>query len=244
MKRLWLSRPSSPRLSLISPWLLRLLLLFLTIALLYQSWFLLHIVYWRTYPPTSSAFMQNRLAAMRQHDPEAQLQHVWISYYQISDHLKRAVIATEDARFLQHQGFDYRAIEIAWKKNLKQRKLAAGGSTISQQLAKNMFLSSKKTVGRKLQETLITIMLEKFMTKQRILEIYLNMIEWGNGVFGIEAAAHYYFCIPAAALTPKQSAWLASIISNPRFYDVHRQSPRLLNKAKIILTRLPTANIP
>lgn len=244
MKHQRLSRPSSLKLSLISPWLLRLLLLSLAIALLYQSWFLLHIVYWRTYPPTSSAFMQNRLTAMRQHDPEAQLQHVWISYYQISDHLKRAVIATEDARFLQHQGFDYRAIEIAWKKNLKQRKLAAGGSTISQQLAKNMFLSSKKTVGRKLQETLITIMLEKFMTKQRILEIYLNMIEWGNGVFGIEAAAHYYFGVSATALTPKQSAWLASIISNPRFYDEHRQSPRLLNKAKIILTRLPTANIP
>lgn len=234
--------PAKPR--LISNWLLRPLLLFLTIALLYQSWFLLHIVYWRTYPPTTSAFMQNRLETMRQQNPSAKLQHTWVNYEQISKHLKRAVIATEDARFMQHQGFDYQAIEIAWKKNLKQRKLAAGGSTISQQLAKNLFLSSEKTVWRKAQETLITLMLEKFLTKRRILEIYLNIIEWGEGIFGIEAAAHHYFGIPASSLTPKQSAWLASIISNPRFYDTHRQSPRLLKKANIILARLPSANIP
>jgi monofunctional biosynthetic peptidoglycan transglycosylase len=188
--------------------------------------------------------MQNHLTTLRQQNSDAKLQYVWINYSQISDYLKRAVIATEDARFLQHKGFDYQAIEIAWKKNLKQRKLAAGGSTISQQLAKNMFLSSKKTMWRKLQEALITIMLEKMMTKQRILEIYLNVIEWGNGVFGVEAAAHYYFGIPARSLAPEQSAWLASIISNPRFYDVHRQSPRLLKKASIILSRLPAANIP
>lgn len=244
MKRLSLSRLTPPKLKLISPWLLRLLLLFLAIVLLYQSWFLLHIVYWRTYPPTTSAFMQNHLTTLRQQNSDAKLQYVWINYSQISDYLKRAVIATEDARFLQHKGFDYQAIEIAWKKNLKQRKLAAGGSTISQQLAKNMFLSSKKTMWRKLQEALITIMLEKMMTKQRILEIYLNVIEWGNGVFGVEAAAHYYFGIPARSLAPEQSAWLASIISNPRFYDVHRQSPRLLKKASIILSRLPAANIP
>jgi len=238
------SQPATSKPGLISTWLLRPLLLFLAIALLYQSWFLLHIVYWRTYPPTTSAFMQSRLETMRQQNPSAQLQHRWVDYEQISSHLKRAVIATEDARFMQHQGFDYKAIEVAWKKNLKQRKLAAGGSTISQQLAKNLFLSSEKTVWRKAQETLITLMLEKFLTKRRILEIYLNIIEWGGGVFGIEAAAHHYFGVPASSLTPKQSAWLASIISNPRFYDTHRQAPKLLKKAGIILARLPAANIP
>lgn len=236
------SASSSPR--LISTWLLRPLLLFLTAAFLYQAWFLLHITYWRTYDPASSAFMQNRLAVMRQEDPAAKLQHQWVKYGQVSAHLKRAVIAAEDARFLQHQGFDYKAIEAAWKKNLQQRKLAAGGSTISQQLAKNLFLSTEKTVGRKLQETIITFMLEKFLTKQRILEIYLNVIEWGEGIFGAEAAARHYFGVPASSLTPSQAAWLASIIPNPRFYDNHRKLPGLLKKSEIILSRLPAAKIP
>lgn len=244
MKHTRASQPAAAKPKLISTWLLRPLLLLLTAALLYQSWFLLHIVYWRTYPPTTSAFMQHRLETMRQQTPDAKLRHTWVNYEQISSHLKRAVIATEDARFTQHQGFDYKAIETAWKKNLKQRKLAAGGSTISQQLAKNLFLSSEKTVWRKAQEVLVTLMLEEFLTKRRILEIYLNIIEWGEGVFGIEAAARHYFGVPASSLTAEQSAWLASIISNPRFYDTHRQSPRLRKKAGIILSRLPTATIP
>ena len=188
--------------------------------------------------------MRNQLEVMRQQNPAAKLQHQWVGYEQISSHLKQAVVAAEDARFLQHQGFDYKAIETAWKKNLKQRKLAAGGSTISQQLAKNLFLSTEKTVLRKFQETLITLMLEEILTKRRILEIYLNVIEWGDGVFGIEAAAHHYFGIPASSLTPAQAAWLASIIPNPRYYDNHRKLPKLLNKSRIILSRLPAAKIP
>lgn len=244
MKLTRTSRSTASKPGLISTWLLRPLLLFMAVALLYQSWFLLHIAYWRAYPPTTSAFMQNRLETMRQQNPSAKLQHRWVDYEQISSHLKRAVVATEDARFMQHQGFDYKAIETAWKKNLKQRKLAAGGSTISQQLAKNLFLSSKKTAWRKAQEALITLMMEELLTKQRILEIYLNIIEWGEGVFGIEAAAQHYFGVSAASLTPGQAAWLASIISNPRFYDTHRQSPKLLRKTRIILSRLPTARIP
>lgn len=244
MKLAQARRPATSKPRLISTWLLRPLLLLLTAALLYQSWFLLHIVYWRSYSPTTSAFMQDRLTIMRQQNPAAELQHRWVDYEQISSHLKRAVIAAEDARFLQHQGFDYKAIETAWKKNLKQRKWAAGGSTISQQLAKNLFLSTEKTVWRKSQETLITLMLEEFLTKRRILEIYLNIIEWGDGIFGIEAAARHYFGISAASLTPAQAAWLASIIPNPRFYDTRRTLPKLLNKSKIILSRLPAAKIP
>lgn len=238
------SRPASSKPKLISAWLLRPLLLLVAAALLYQSWFLLHIVYWRSYHPTSSAFMQSRLETLRQQDPAAELRHYWIDYERISNHLKRAVVAAEDGRFLQHGGFDYKALETAWKKNLKQRKWAAGGSTISQQLAKNLFLSADKTLWRKSQETLITLMLEEFLTKQRILEIYLNVIEWGEGVFGIEAAARHYFNISASSLTPEQAAWLASIIPNPRFYDAHRKSPKLLDKTRIILSRLPAAKIP
>lgn len=244
MKLAQARQPATSKPRLISTWLLRPLLLLLTAALLYQSWFLLHIVYWRSYSPTTSAFMQDRLTIMRQQNPAAELQHRWVDYEQISNHLKRAVIAAEDARFLQHQGFDYKAIETAWKKNLKQRKWAAGGSTISQQLAKNLFLSTEKTVWRKSQETLITLMLEEFLTKRRILEIYLNIIEWGDGIFGIEAAARHYFGISAASLTPAQAAWLASIIPNPRFYDTRRTLPKLLNKSRIILSRLPAAKIP
>jgi monofunctional biosynthetic peptidoglycan transglycosylase len=237
-------RPVTRTTGLISIWLLRLLLLLLAGALLYQVWFLLHIVYWRTHNPTTSTFMQSRLEILRQQNPDAVLHHRWVAYEQISEHLKRAVVASEDGRFLQHQGFDFNAIEIAWKKNLKQRKWVAGGSTISQQLAKNLFLSSEKTVGRKFQEALITLMLEKFLSKQRILEIYLNIIEWGNGIFGIEAAARHYFGVSASSLTPRQAAWLAAIIPNPRVYDTNRRAPRLLNKATIILTRMPAAKIP
>ena len=188
--------------------------------------------------------MKNRLEVIRQQDSTAKLRHYWVDYEQISEHLKRAVVTAEDDRFLQHEGFDFKAIERAWKKNMKQRKWAAGGSTISQQLAKNLFFSAKKTISRKFQETLITLMLEKFLSKQRILEIYLNIIEWGESVFGIEAAAYHYFGKSATSLTPRQAAWLASIIPNPRFYDNHRQSPRLLNKTRIILSRLPAAKIP
>ncbi|WP_300285144.1 monofunctional biosynthetic peptidoglycan transglycosylase [Nitrosomonas sp.] len=244
MKLTQTSPAISSRPRLISTWLLRPLLLILAAAFFYQAWFLLHIVYWRTYDPASSAFMQNRLEIMHQQNPAAKLQQQWVKYEQISVHLKRAVVAAEDARFLQHEGFDYKAIEAAWKKNLQQRKLAAGGSTISQQLAKNLFLSTEKTVGRKLQETIITFMLEKFLTKRRILEMYLNVIEWGEGIFGAEAAARHYFGIPASSLTPSQAAWLASIIPNPRFYDNHRKQPKLLRKSGIILSRLPTAKIP
>lgn len=188
--------------------------------------------------------MQNRMATLQQQRQTVKLRYDWTDYPQISRHLKQAVVAAEDARFLQHQGFDYKAIEIAWKKNLQQRKWAAGGSTITQQLAKNLFLSADKTIWRKSQEVLLTLMLETFMTKQRILEIYLNVIEWGEGVFGAEAAAQHYFDISAAALTPQQAAWLASIVPNPRYYETHRTSPRLLNKTKIILSRLPAAKVP
>jgi monofunctional glycosyltransferase len=229
---------------LLSIWLSRLLLLLLASTLLYQAWFLLHIVYWRTHNPVTSAFMQRQLGILRQQDAGAVLRHRWVAYEQISDHLKRAVIASEDGRFLAHNGFDFDAIEIAWKKNLKQRKWVAGGSTISQQLAKNLFLSGEKTIWRKFQEALITLMLEEFLSKQRILELYLNIIEWGEGVFGVEAAALHYFNVPASSLRPKQSAWLAAMIPSPRFYDTHRNSPRLLNKTRIILARMPASKVP
>ena len=168
----------------------------------------------------------------------------WVPYERISPNLKRAIIAAEDSKFLEHEGFDFDAIQNAYQKNLKKGKLVAGGSTISQQLAKNLFLSSEKTPGAKIQEAIITLMLENVMSKRRILEIYLNVIEWGNGVFGAEAAIRYYYGASASSITAEQAARLAAMIPNPRFYDQHRNTPWLSKKTGIILSRMASAQIP
>ncbi|TSA48808.1 MAG: monofunctional biosynthetic peptidoglycan transglycosylase, partial [Nitrosomonadales bacterium] len=159
------------------------------LLLLYQAWIFLHVWWWVDHNPDSSAFMEDRLEILQDKNPDAELKHKWVPYSRISPHLKRAVIAAEDAKFTDHEGFDWEGIEKAYEKNLKKGKIVAGGSTISQQLAKNLFLSTKRTPWRKLEEALITLMLEQMMNKRRIFEIYLNVIEWGNGVFGAEAAA-------------------------------------------------------
>lgn len=225
-------------------WLGWLILLFLCLLLLLQAWFLLHIVYWNKYNPSSSAFMQYRLEVAHQSQSIPKFHYQWVDYEQISPHLKRAIIASEDSQFLKHEGFDFKAIQDALDKNWKEGRWVAGGSTISQQLAKNLFLSDQKVLWRKLQEAVITYMLEKVMTKRRILEIYLNMIEWGENVFGAEAAAQHYFGVRASALSAKQAAFLASIVPNPRFYDRNRTTKKLLRKTDIILKRMPSAQIP
>ena len=168
----------------------------------------------------------------------------WVPYEQIAQSLKRAVITAEDGKFPEHEGFDFDAMQKAYQKNLQKGRVVAGGSTISQQLAKNLFLSGEKTPGRKLQEAVITFMLEKVMSKRRILEIYLNVIEWGNGVFGAEAATRYYYGVSASSLSAEQSARLAAMIPNPRFYDLNRNTPWLLKKTGIILRRMPSATVP
>lgn len=213
-------------------------------VLLYLAWVLLHIVYWNTYDPRSSAFMQSRLETLRQHRPDATIRHQWVAYEHISPYLKRAVIASEDSQFMKHNGFDFQSIQHALEKNIKQGRWIAGGSTISQQLAKNLFLSDKKTVWRKFEEALITVMLENTMSKRRILEIYLNMIEWGHEVFGAQAAALHYYGVSASALTAKQAAYLASMVPNPRYYERNRQAQKLLKKSDIILSRMPLSQIP
>ena len=177
-------------------------------------------------------------------NPDAELKYQWVDYAKISNHLKRAVIASEDSRFVDHQGFDWDGIEKAYEKNLKKGKLVAGGSTISQQLAKNLFLSSKRTPWRKGEEVIITLMLEKMLTKQRILEIYLNVIEWGNGVFGAEAASRHYFKTSAAVLNAPQAAKLAAMIPNPRFYDAHKSTTYLNRRTATILARMRMSELP
>ncbi len=226
------------------PW--KILLFFLFLFLLYQAWILCQVMYWNFYNPSISAFMQYRLDEPKKNNPsnKVKLQYKWISYDLIPSHLKRAVIAAEDSQFMSHNGFDFKAIQIAFKKNIKEKRIVAGGSTISQQLAKNLFLSTEKTIWRKIEEAIITLMIEGVMSKRRILEIYLNIIEWGNNVFGIKAAAFHYYAIPISSLSVKQSSHLAAMIPNPRYYDNNRNTPLLLKKANVIQHRLDTARIP
>ena len=212
--------------------------------MLYQVWVLAHILWWVEHNPQHTAFMQARLEILQETRPDARLQQQWLPYAHISSHLKRAVIAAEDSRFVEHQGFDWAGIELAFEKNLKKGKIVAGGSTISQQLAKNLFLSGHRTPWRKAQEAVITFMLERLMSKRRILEIYLNVIEWGDGVFGAEAAARHYFHGSARGLGPAQAARLAAMIPNPRYYDTHRQTRYLSRHTATIQARLRLVEIP
>lgn len=225
-------------------WTLRIGAALLAALFLYNLWIFGHIVYWRSFNPSASAFMTEQLARLQEEDPEAELRHKWVPYERISPNLKRALIASEDAKFVDHEGFDWDGIEAAFEKNLKQGRIVAGGSTISQQLAKNLFLSGKKTPWRKLEEAVITVMLEAVMDKRRIFEIYLNVIEWGNGVFGAEAAARHYYRTSAARLSAGQAAKLAAMVPNPRFYDDNRNAPGLARKTRIILRRMPLADTP
>jgi len=225
-------------------WFWRTFLLFIAAIFAYQSWIFSQVVYWNYYNPSSSAFMQRRLEALRHRDVDAVLRARWVPYEKISPNLKRAIIAAEDAKFLAHEGFDFQALQNAYQKNLKKGRLVAGGSTISQQLAKNLFLSAEKTPWRKFQEAIITLMLENVMSKRRILEIYLNVIEWGNTVFGAEAAARHYFGVSASSVTAEQAARLAAMVPNPRFYDEHRNTSWLSKKTRIILGRMASASVP
>jgi monofunctional biosynthetic peptidoglycan transglycosylase len=188
--------------------------------------------------------MEDRLEIIQETNPDAELKHKWVSYDQISNHLKRAVIASEDAKFIDHEGVDWEAIQAAYEKNLKKGKIVSGGSTISQQLAKNLFLSSKRTPWRKAQELVITYMLEAVLDKRRIFEIYLNVIEWGDGVFGAESASKHYFKVSAAKLSSQQAARLAVMIPNPRFYDKHKKTSYLTKRTAIIQSRMRFSEIP
>ncbi len=217
---------------------------FLLLLIVYQLWIFIHICWWINFNPSTSAFMEDRLEVLQEKNPNAELKHRWVAYKNISPNLKRALIAAEDAKFVDHEGFDWEGIEKAYEKNLKKGKVVAGGSTISQQLAKNLFLSTKRTPWRKLEEAMITVMLESTMSKRRIFEIYLNVIEWGNGIFGAEAAARHYFGTSAKNLSSEQAAKLAAMVPNPRYYDKHQSAKGLNRKTGIILHRMNSAAIP
>jgi monofunctional glycosyltransferase len=225
-------------------WALIALGVLVAVVLLFQLWCLSWIVWWKFNPVDSTSFMRRELVRLQQTQPAAQIKHRWVDYRTISNHLKRAVIAAEDANFPDHEGVDWDAIEAAYEKNLKRGKVVSGGSTLTMQLAKNLFLSGDRSYLRKGQELVITYMLEGVLDKQRILEIYLNSVEWGYGVFGAEAAARHYFGVSAAQLAPWQAARLAAMLPRPKFYDRNRGSAFLARRAGAVARFMGDIEVP
>lgn len=214
------------------------------LVLLVQAYFFAQIWWWVDHNPTSTSFMRAQLAELQKKNPNAKLKHQWVPYERISRNLKRAVIASEDANFSEHEGVDWDALMKAYEKNAKKGKVVSGGSTITQQLAKNLFLSGSRSYIRKGQELIITYMLEFLMDKERIFEIYLNVVEFGVGVFGAEAAARHYYKTSAANLGAPQAAKLAVMLPRPRFFDKHRDSAYLARRTNVILKRMGAAELP
>lgn len=216
---------------------------FLAFAL-YFTWIYGHLMAWRTIAPSDTAFMRARMAQLASSHPKVQLNHQWVDYDAISIHLKQAVIASEDSNFVTHNGFDWWGIRQAIKRNQKSGNIRAGGSTITQQLAKNLFLNEKRSYTRKAQEAVIAAMLESTSSKRRIYELYLNLIEWGYGVYGAQSAAQVLHKKSASALNKNQAAELASRIPAPLRYAKNPKDQRLRNKTKIILRRMHLVKIP
>ena len=216
----------------------------IAVVLFVQLYFFLQIAWWVNHNPDSSSFMRRQLNVLQDKNPHAQLKHQWVPYNRISNHLKRAIIASEDSNFTEHDGVDWEAMQKAYEKNTKKGKVVAGGSTITQQLAKNLFLSGDRSYLRKGQEVIITYMLEFWMDKERIFEIYLNSVEWGVGIFGAEAAARHYYGISAAQLNAEQAARLAVMLPRPRYYDLHRNTNYLARRTDLILRRMNSATLP
>ncbi|MEO8305804.1 MAG: monofunctional biosynthetic peptidoglycan transglycosylase [Betaproteobacteria bacterium] len=213
-------------------------------ALAWFAWIAAHVGWYRYNPPRETAFMAQRMDEAHAKNPKLALRYRWVPYAQISTQLKRAMIAAEDAKFTDHDGFDWEGIQNALEKNRRKGRVVAGGSTITQQLAKNLFLSPAKSYWRKGEEAVVTVLLEAMLSKQRIFELYLNVIEWGNGVFGAEAAAERYFGVTAARLSAEQAARLAAMAPSPRLFERRPDSAYLAGRVETILARMPSAAIP
>ena len=224
-------------------WTRRALLALVLVFVAWHVWLLGQVLWWKWVPPSETSFMSLRLDELNEKKPDAELRYRWVPYEQISLHLKRAVVAAEDDKFVDHEGFDWDGIQKAIEKNQKKGKAVAGGTTISQQQAKNLFLSPSRSYCRKAEEAIITVMIEALWDKRRILEVYLNVVEWGNGIFGCEAAAQRYYKTSAARLSPPQAARLAVMLPNPRKYET-TFGPRLAAHAARIQGRMHHSEVP
>ena len=225
-------------------WLLWSLAVCVGALALIQAWYAVQIWWWRDHAPRETAFMAMREAEQKARGRPIRIAYAWVPYERISPLLKRAMIAAEDAKFVEHEGFDWDGIQQALDKNYRRGRVVAGGSTITQQLAKNLFLSSQRSYWRKAEEAAITVMLEALLDKRRIFELYLNVIEWGDGLFGCEAASRHYFGVSARDLSAEQAARLAAMAPNPRYYERHPEARGLSRKIPIILARMPAAELP
>ena len=192
--------------------------------------------------PTSTALMEARLAEARERGRPFKAQWIWVPLSRISSHLQRAVIAAEDAAFFSHEGFDWEGIKDAALHNLEAGEMRRGGSTITQQLAKNLYLSPERSLLRKAREALIARSLERHLSKPRILELYLNVAEWGRGVYGAEAAARHHFGKSARDLTAEEAALLAAILPSPRRYDPLKVTAPVARRQQRILRWMQKIN--
>lgn len=212
--------------------------------ILFNAYVYGNILTYRAVAPKQSAFMGIRMAQFADEGRSVLLDYRWVPYQDISVHLKKALIASEDAAFADHSGFDWNGIRNAIRRNQRSGQVRAGGSTISQQLAKNLFLNESRSYWRKAEEAAITAMLEATTDKDRIFALYLNTIEWDYGVFGAEAAARRFYKKPASGLNRQQAARLAARVPAPLFYADNPNHPRLRNKTNIILRRMGSAELP
>lgn len=239
-----MARTLQPALPRIRRWILRLVALLLIFVLGYHGWLFWEIWRLRERDPAMTAFMEQGLARLRARNPRARLDHRWVPYQRMSVELKRAVIAAEDQKFLDHAGFDIEEIERAIETNEQRGRIRRGASTISQQLAKNLFLTSERSYLRKLREAIITAMIEAALPKRRVLEIYLNVIEWGDGVYGAEAAARRFFGKSAGELDAEEAAQLAARIPNPRFYHRRGVTPYLERRTADLREQMERVRVP
>jgi len=184
--------------------------------------------------PKKTALMESREKASKEKRKPYRIYQHWIPFSKISPYLIKAVLIAEDDKFWEHEGFDYEAIQKAIEKDLQAKKFKFGGSTITQQLTRNLYLSPEKSLIRKISEAIITWRMEKVLSKKRILELYLNVAEWGEGIFGVEAASGYYYGKPSSELTPEEAARLASVLPNPRKYNPAGDQRYVINRSNLI----------
>jgi monofunctional glycosyltransferase len=244
-------------------WLLLVVLGLMFGMVVYEGIMLVRVVILRFSNPSSTSLIDTRAAEAKAKGLEPKREQTWVPLEKISPNLQRAVLAGEDTNFVYHHGFDYQAIQKAWEQAQKEAAKEAskegedddwlpnfpdfkrGASTISQQLAKNLYLSSQRSFVRKGQEAVLTVLLESALPKRRILELYLNVIEWGDGVYGAEAAAQHYFHKPASALSPNEAAFLSAMIPNPRtVFNPQLNPKRVARRQRIIMQGIPFVKLP
>lgn len=220
--------------------IVRTLLILVSLFLLIQLWIFSSLAWWRTQPVQSTMMMRLDYWS----DTSQSIRHEWRDYDQISEYLKKAVVAAEDGKFMQHHGFDWEGIQHALERNKDQGQVVAGGSTISQQLAKNLFLFNQRSFLRKGQEAIATWMMERMWSKQRILEVYLNSVEFGDNIYGIEAATQHYFGKSSRSLSREEAIFLAAILPNPKYYQDNRYGRGLEPRKRMIRKYMRYSEIP